>query len=223
MTPYIADQPMLARRQVRLAAVAALQAISGLNVQSPGDWATPPEKLPAALVRVTADRKENVTKHVPEFTTTVTLEVQIRLQALTEAAAQDALESLGYQAEQALFTNYALVAMCQQLGSTVDTDVEITAEGAQHIAAQTMRIECEVFEAFDATVTPPAASTWPVQAVPTVPLDSVGIHLDMAAPFDPNGTYTPSTDAPAYTPTTPPRTSGPDGRDEASLDINLPQ
>lgn len=222
MTEFIAPQPMLARRQLRLAAVAALEAITGLTVQSPGDWATPSEKMPVALVRVTSDRKESVVKQAPEFTTTVTLEVQLRAQGLTETAAQDALEAWGYQVEQALFTNYALVAMCQQI-ATADTDVEITAEGAQHIGAQTMRVECEMFESFDPTVTPPAASTWPVVPAPTVPLDSVGIHLDMASPFDPNGTYTPSTDAPAYTPTPAPRTTGPDGRDEAALDINLPQ
>lgn len=86
-----------------------------------------------------------------------------------------------------------------------------------------MRIECEMFETFDPTAMPPTASTWPVQAPATVPLDSIGIHLDLAAPFDPSGTYIPNADAPAYTPTTAPRTIGPDGRDEAALDITLPQ
>lgn len=55
------------------------------------------------------------------------------------------------------------------------------------------------------------------------PITSVGIHADLGAPFDPNGTYTPSTDAPPYTPAPAPRTSGPDGRDEGALDITLPQ
>lgn len=54
-----------------------------------------------------------------------------------------------------------------------------------------------------------------------VPLDSIGLHVDTAQPFDPNGTYAnppfPASVHPA------PRTSGPDGRDEGALNINLPQ
>ncbi|HQT79768.1 MAG TPA: hypothetical protein PLD10_22215, partial [Rhodopila sp.] len=93
MTTLIVSEPMLARRQVRLAAVAALQSITGLTVQSPGDWATPPEKMPAALLRVVSERKDSVVKQMPEFTTTVTLEIQLRTQALTASAAQDAIEA----------------------------------------------------------------------------------------------------------------------------------
>ena len=222
MTTLIVSQPMLARRQARLAALDALQSIPGLTVQSPGDWAIPPSALPAALLRVVSERKDSVVKQMPEFTTTVTLEIQLRTQATTAAAAQDAIEALGYAVEQALFTNYALVGMCQQIGS-VDTDIEITAEGGQHIAGVTMKVDCEVFEAFDPTAVAPPLTPWPVVPPATVPLTSAGIHLDMDAPFDPSGTYTPSADAPPYTPTPAPRTTGPDGRDEAALDIQLPQ
>lgn len=222
MTTLIVSEPMLARRQVRLAALAALQGIAGLTVQSPGDWSTPPSMLPAALLRVVSERKDSVVKQMPEFTTTVTLEVQLRTQALTAATAQDAIEALGYAVEQALFTNYALVGMCQQIGS-VDVDVEITAEGGQHIAGVTMKVDCELFEAFDPTAVAPALTPWPVVPPSVEPLTSVGIHLDMDAPFDASGTYTPSPDAPPYTPTPAPRTTGPDGRDEAALDITLPQ
>ncbi|NNM64058.1 MAG: hypothetical protein HKL99_05520 [Burkholderiales bacterium] len=222
MTALIVSEPMLARRQVRLAAVAALQAIPGLFVQSPGDWNTPPSNLPAALLRVSAERKDSVVQQMPEFTTSVTLDIDLRVQAATAEAAQDALEALGYQVEQALFTNYSLVGMLQQI-SGVDVDVEISSEGREHLGGARLRVNCELFEAFDPSAVAPALTPWPVVPPATVPLTSTGIHLDMDAPFDPSGTYTPSVDAPPYTPTPAPRTTGPDGRDEAALDITLPQ
>jgi hypothetical protein len=226
MTPFTTAQAMLARRQVRVAAVAALQRIAGLTVQSPGDWNTPPSKLPAALVRTPSERKDGAAKSQPNFTTTVTLEIDLRVQGSTAEAAQDALEALGYTVEETLLRDYSLNAMIQQF-SGVDVDAEITAEGGVHFGGARMRIACETLETFgvgdpvaDGTVTP---GPWPVSPPATVDLTSVGVHLDMLDPFDPTGTYTPSPDAPAYTPTPAPRTVGPDGRDEAALDINLPQ
>jgi hypothetical protein len=220
-TPF-ARQPMLARRQLRLAVVAALQAIPGLNVQSPGDWNTPPAQLPAALVRTSNDRKDAQGTQQPEFTTAVSVDILLRVQAITQAAAQDALEALGYQVEKALFTNYAIVGMLSRI-SSVDTDTEITAEGSAQFGRASIRMVGECFESFDSTEADPAPSAWPVVPAPTVPLESVGVHADLVNVYDPSGTYTPSADAPPYTPTAAPRTSGPDGRDEGALDIALPQ
>ncbi len=213
---------MLARRQFRLAVVSALQAIGGLMVESPGDWNTPPAKLPAALVRVSGDRKESRGPQLPTFTTSVSLDIVLRVQAMTAEATQDSLEALGYTVEQQLLTNYAVIGMLQQM-SSVETEVEITAEGREHIGRASMRVVGELFESFDPTAPAPAPSTWPVVPAPTVPLDSIGLHADLTNVFDPSGTYTPSADAPSYTPTPAPRTSGPDGRDEGALDMTLPQ
>lgn len=222
MTTLITSQPILARRQLRLAVLAALQSIPSVTVSSPGDWATPPAKLPAIQMRVARDRKESVGRTMPQFTTTATIEIEARVEATTGEAAQDAIEALGYSIEQAVLTNYSVVGMTQQV-SSIDSEIEITAEGKKHLAGIKMSMAFEMFEAFDPTVTAPAATTWPVTPPATVPLDSIGIHADMNSPFDPNGTYTPSTDAPTYTPTPAPRTTGPDGRDEGALDITLPQ
>ncbi len=226
MSAFTTPQAMLVRRQVRLAAVAALGRIAGLTVQSPGDWNTPPAKLPAALVRAASERKDGWAKSQPDFTTTVTLEVDLRVQGVTAEAAQDALEALGYQVEETLFTDYSLNAMLAQF-SGVDVDVEISAEGGAHFGGARMRIACETAETFgvgdpvvDGTQVP---GPWPVTVPAPVPLTSAGVHLDMLSPYDATGTYTPSADAPPYTPTPAPRTIGPDGRDEAALDINLPQ
>ncbi len=206
----MAGQTILARRQVRLAALAALNGANlGATIDSPGDWSTPPDRLPAILLRAPSDRKESVAKTQPEFTTTVALEIEARVGANTAEAAQDRLESLGAAIEQALFTNHDLIALLQQVAS-VDTRTEITAEGRAHIGMLKMVVDLELFEAFDpfAVAAPPA-------------LTSVGIHVDMANPFDANGTYANPPFPDAVSPA--PRTSGPDGRDEGALDITLPQ
>ena len=221
-TPYIVAQPMLARRQLRLALVAAIQNIPGVNVYSPGDWNTPQEKMPAILVRITRERKESIAKTMPEFTTTVSAEIEARLEATTAEAAQDQIEALGYSIEAAAFKAYAVVGMCQQIAS-VDSESQVTSEGKQHIASLTMNVAFEMFEAFDPTMADPPLTAWPPAVPETVALESVGIHADLTNVFDPDGTYTPSPDAPPYTPTPAPRTVGPDGRDEGALDIELPQ
>ena len=222
MTTSITSQPMLARRQLRIAAVAALEGIPGLAVQSPGDWNTPAASLPEALVRVSGDHKEASGQQLPEFTTSVSLEILLRVQGLTAEAAQDALEALGYSVEQALFTSYSAVGMLNRF-SSIETEVEITSEGREHLGRASMRVTGELFESFDPTQTAPAPTTWTVTPPSTVPLASVGVHADLTNVFDPSGTYAPSPDAPPYTPTPAPRTSGPDGRDEGALDIQLPQ
>jgi len=220
------QQPMLARRQLRLAVVAALQGIQSMagivTIDSPGDWSTPPEKMPAILIRAGRERKESIGKTIPEFNTNAVVEIEARLEEATAAAAQDAIEALGYAIENAVLKDYNIVSMVQQFTS-VDTDTEISAEGRRQIGAFKMAISCEMFEAFDPEETDPLATTWPAPFSATSALTSIGLHADMVNVFDQSGTYTPSADAPPYTPTPAPRTSGPDGRDEGALDITLPQ
>ncbi len=217
---------MLARRQLRLAVVAAIQGIQSaagiVTIDSPGDWSTPPEKMPAVLIRVGKERKESVGRTIPEFNTTTLVEIEARLEEPTAAAAQDAIEALGYAIENAVLKNYNVVGMVQQF-SSIDTDTEISADGRKQIGAFKMEIFCEMFEAFDPELSDPAATTWPPTPPVTSSLTSVGLHADLVNVYDQSGTYTPSADAPPYTPVPAPRTSGPDGRDEGSLDINLPQ
>ncbi len=219
MPTLIQAQPMIARRQVRLAAVAALQALN-LRLLTPGDLPTQSGALPEIKVRTDGDTKVSLTRAMPEFTTTVHLVVEIKVSAGTEEGAQDTLELLCYNAEMALLNNYALIGISQQI-SSIETTSEISAEGRVHFGEARMRLSVETFETFDPTSTPPLASTWPPITDPIEALTSMGIHLDMADPYDPAGTYTgslfPSSVQPA------PRTTGPDGRDEGALDIILPQ
>ncbi len=218
----IQSQPMLARRQLRLAVLAALQRIQGVSVDSPGDWATPPAKLPAILMRVGRERKEALTRSMPEFTTVATVEIEARVEATTAAAAQDAIEALCYSIENMVLTDFSVIGMTQKV-SSIDSEIEITANGKSQFGGVKMEIAVEMMEAFDPTVPAPRPTVWPATPSATQPLTSVGIHADMTGSFDPDGTYTPSPDAPAYTPVPAPRTTGPDGRDEGALDITLPQ
>ena len=205
----MADQPMLARRQIRLAALAALSgpAFAGVTVESPGDWSTPPEALPALLLRAPEEHKESINKGMPEFTTTVTIEIEARVGATDPAEAQDAIEALCYTVEMALLTSDGLIRIVNQVASLA-TRMEISSNGKIHFGAAVMTVNFEVPEMFDPFVTnAPLALT------------SFGLHFDAGAPFDATGTYA----NPAFPANAAPRTSGPDGRDEGALDIQLPQ
>src|SRR4051794_22574658 len=101
MTPQV--QPMLARRLLRLAVVGELQAkLQGVNVMSPGAWPTPPEKLPAVLVRVPREDKQSIQRGMPEFNTTCSIELLGQVQAATPEEAQDVIDDLAYQVEEAV-------------------------------------------------------------------------------------------------------------------------
>ena len=202
---------VLARRQLRQAALAAIERISGITVESPGDWDTVAAQLPNVKLRCGTERKSSITRTEPEFTTTVALEILARVEANSEGDAQDCIEQLGALIESALLGNVAFVKLCQQF-SSVSTQTQISAEGKRHLGGIHMVIECEVFESFDPTEIAPGA--YPA-------LQQMNVHLDTAAPFDATGTYA-SPPYPASV-TTAPRTTGPDGRDEAALQIDLPQ
>jgi len=212
----MADQPMLARRQVRLAAVAALNAGAlGTEVDSPGDWSTPPDGFPAILLRVPSDRKESKQMGQPEFDTTIVVEIEARVAANSASDAQDAIEAFCYRIEQLLLTDFELVKIVQRVTS-VDTSTTISAEGRVHIAEAKMSFAFEVFEAFD-----PFDPFDPFDQSDPPPITSFGIHVDAINVADPTGTYP---NAPFPSSVTPaPRTAGPDGRDEGGLEIAIPQ
>lgn len=213
------DQPMLARRQLRLAVMGALRPLCE-TVLSPGNWPTPPDKLPALLVNTPSESKQGLGPNVPQFNTSVTLVIQGQASAKTPELAQDAIDLLAYQVENAVFEDYSVVGMVQQFLS-VQTDTDINSEGKDHLAGFRMTISCELYEVFDPTVAPAAGTTWPLEPAPTVALQGENVHLDLLNVYDPTGTYASPTFPASVTPA--PRTSGPDGRDEGALQIDLPQ
>lgn len=212
---------MSARRQLRLAVVGELASkVTGVTVMSPGIFPTPLEKLPVLLVSVPSEQKQSINKGEPEFNTTCSLVVQGQVTAETPELAQDAIEDLAYRTENAVLNGYWIVLMVQQF-SSVSTDVEITGEGKAHLAGFKMTFSAELFESFDPTGTAPDGSTWPPADPVLTPLEGIDVHADMASPFDATGTYPPGEFASSVTPA--PRTTGPDGRDEGALQIDLPQ
>ncbi len=215
----MAGELMLARRQIRLAALAALtgEQFAGVTVDSPGDWSTPPELLPAILLRAPDDRKESIGKGAPQFTSTCTIEIEARVEERTGSAAQDAIEALCLCIEMALLTNNDLIRIINQVVS-VESRTEISSEGRTHFGGARMLFAFEVPEMFDSYGAPGAPPGEPLTGLP-IPLHSFGLHLDAGAPFDSRGNY-PDARFPAAPA---PRTAGPDGRDEGALNIDLPQ
>lgn len=198
---------VMVRRLIRQAVVSAVSGLAGGNVMSPGDWDVPAKSLPAIKVRSGQEHKQSVVVGMPQFTTVLSVEVQIAVEAATDVAAQDDLEALGQQVEAAILCNYELIRLIQRV-SGVTTVPTFAADGERHLAGLQMVFEFEVFEAFDPTLyqTPPD-------------LEGVDVTLDAIAPFDPSGTYPnpafPDSVVPA------PRIQGPDGRAEGVLHINL--
>lgn len=189
-------------------------------IDSPGDWNTPPESLPAVLIRNGTEHKESVAKSQPEFTTTAVIEIEARVSGATASAAQDAIEALVYAVENAVFTNYSVVGMVQQVAS-VDSETDISSDGKVHFAGVKLTMRFEMFEVFDPTFTPPALTTWPVVPAAIVPLTNFTLDGDLVNIFDPSGTYVGSLFPLSITPA--PRTQGPDGRMEGGINITLPQ
>ncbi len=202
---------MTGSRQFRLATVAALQGLSlngeTITVDSPGDWNDPPEALPKIYVRAgpSPEQKTPWNRGQPNYTTTSPIVVMGRVSAIRASDCQDQLESLQDLIEQAVLTNYGLLAAMQQAPVSVEWD--ITAEGEYHLGRVALTFAFEFPEVFEPVVTDS--------------LEGVDIHADMAAPFDPAGTYANPAFPDAVQPA--PRTTGPDGRDEGALEINLPQ
>ena len=199
-----------ARRQLRLLTVQAVQAFTGVTVLSPGDWETPSRNFPEIKVRCPSDSKLSVAKAMPSFTTTVTIEILARVSAPTDVAALDAIEALGQRIEDAVFGMAALVRVIQQVAS-VTTQTAVTSDGLTHIAGALVTVGLEVFESFDPSLIDPSA----MQA-----LQTVLVNLDTAHPFDATGTYASPPFPASVTPA--PRVTGPDGRNEAGLQITLP-
>ena len=213
------DQPMLARRQLRLAVMAALQTLCN-SVESPGNWATPDDVLPVLRVTVPSESKVSLGRSTPEFTTSASVVIQGKVSGSTPEFAQDALDLLAYQVENAVLKDYSVNLMAQQF-SSVETATEISSEGRQHLGGFRMTIVVEMVESFDPTASIPIASTWPLTAPATVPLTGANVHLDSTNVFDATGAYSNPIFPDAVIPA--PRTSGPDGRDEGAIQIDLPQ
>ena len=169
-------QPITARRQLRLAVVAALEAAElGATVDSPGDWPYQQEKLPAICVRAPTDNKQSVTKGNTDYTTTVEVDVRAAVSATTAEKAQDAIEQFWFLIERAILTDFYVLELVQNV-SRIESAFEIKADGQVHIAGAISRFYFEAFETFDISQ-PPGALTPRSVAPPLVPLTEVSVDV----------------------------------------------
>ncbi len=225
----------LARRYLRRAMAAVLQQLTGVTVDSPGDWDTPATALPNIKLRALGDVKDSTGRAMPAFTTIAPLQLLARVRAQTAAEAQDAIEALGLLIEDAALIAVEVIPALQQIAK-VTTKQRISADGEEHYGELEMQIDCETFEQFD-----------PAEIAPEllIELQQLVITLDTIGPFDPGASIAPvpadvtddvalglthqqSVEAGDY-PGAPypdavqpaPRTSGPDGRIEGELRIDL--
>ena len=200
----MADAPLLARRQIRLAVVRALEdAQVAKTILSPGDWPSQTEKMPAVLVRAVRSTKEQLHPGQANFTSVIVIELESRVASTSAAKVQDELEALDARIEVALLTDYRLMSLVQRIH--IETESTFTAEGRLHADGTRWQVSCQLVEEF-------------VPVYREQPLEGMDVHIDLVNRFDAVGTYdTPFPDvvAPA------PRDAGPDGRDEARLSIDF--
>ncbi|HBO83304.1 MAG TPA: ABC transporter permease [Cupriavidus sp.] len=203
--------------------VAALKGATnaGQAVYSPFDWPTAQAAYPLILVHARKERKVSLGPNAPEFDVYTTIEIIARTKSPAlvgdagSASALAAAEVLKAQIETALINNPAIWAdpaggqRIEQFTS-VDSELNTSSEGEMPMAELVMQIEVKFYQGPEI-----------FYPIATVPLQTVNIHVDTAAPFDPNGTYANPPFPAAVNPA--PRTSGPDGRDEGALNITLPQ
>jgi len=214
---------MTTSADIRALFVAALKGATdaGLAVYSPFDWPTSPSAYPLILVHTRKERKVSLGPNAPEFDVYTTVEILARTKSAAQvgdagsAVALAAAEALKLQIETALINNPAIWAdpaggqRIEQFTS-VDSEINTHSEGDMPMAELAMSIEVKFYQGPEF-----------FYPIPADPLQTVNINVDMAGPFDPNGTYSNPPFPSAVTPA--PRTSGPDGRNEGALTINLPQ
>lgn len=196
----------LAQTIVRRAFLAALRANAvAPNVVSPGDWTVAPEKVPTVQVRCTESIKESKGNAGPvAFDTDVIIEVRAIVSALSAEAAQDAIEQLGADIEDAIFRAPLIDAVVQSF-RVVPSRTEITAHQALHYGAMTWAVRCQVYERFLPEI--------------TAVLAEINLTADLTNVADPSGTYPDPAFPAAVTPA--PRTQGPDGRAEGEVNVQF--
>lgn len=200
----------LARREMRLAAIAALTQVPNVTVKSPGVWATQPSNRPEILIDCDIEQKDSLGRTVPEYTTSSVLRVSARLISGTAESAQDAIEALGATIEAVLLGNVQFVGRLQQISQVV-SKTTIDSNAGHHTATLVIALTCEHLEVYS-----------PDEIDPTQfpDVSQLLVHVDLTNIADPSGTYPGSVFPSVVQPA--PRTHGPDGRDEATASVTFP-
>ena len=190
-------------RQLAIDALLAANTLAGENVFLYA-WPTNTAKNPAIVVNWGRDVKISNSRTTPNFTSTFTLRLDVRVEDTTMETASAKLDILLGQIEKAILANYALNQKLQQF-SHFET-INITDSDSEFFIAQAVcDIGMETFELFSPDP----------DVLPT--LNEVTVAVDLINKYDPSATYQnplfPSSVVPA------PRSEGPDGRLEGYIDI----
>lgn len=139
---------------IRTLTVAALKAAAtdaGDRVYTPRDWPTFSEDYPVLLVQTPFDQKHSMGRNAPQFQSVTTVRITGRVEAFdTETnngalLAEEALETLRLQVEQAVINSYELTRQTQQY-KEVRSTINVDASGEGHIGQLTYEIDVEYFQ-----------------------------------------------------------------------------
>lgn len=209
------DQPELEQVTttdlVQAAFITALQGktAAGYRIYAPRDWPTWEGEYPVLIVLTPAETKDREGLGALGFDVRSTIRVVARVSAVgaedDEGAfvALSGLQAMQREIETNVIGHPAVVAIANivQVRSTQGT----RATGKRHLGELVMDFDCTFNQGPEAFWMPP-----------TVPLETVRVHVDSGNVVDRDGTYPPPP-IPYNVPDAP-RDVGPDGRDEAGFE-----
>ena len=192
-------------REMVIDALKVANTLAGERVYSPRDWPVNAKDMPAILVDDQREESESRgNAGFPAFLTTTFIVVDGRVERGTEELAKADLATLRGQIKVAILASYTIIASVEQVVG-IRSECRVSAEAKKHVGELRMEFAFRYPEDFEPTITDT--------------LEGVDLHADLEAPFDAAGTYSDPPFPEAVHPA--PRTSGPDGRDEAALSIDL--
>ncbi|MCO7569372.1 phage tail protein [Pseudomonas chlororaphis] len=218
-------------RQITAEALKAGTA-AGINVFAARTWPTWSGSYPIIWIHSPAEDKESLGRQGgPQFTVTATIRISARVQlkALPRNAAAGAmilaLEGLQRQIERALINFPPLMSRLQQF-PFIRSEMTESDDGDQSLGELVMDVGMEFYQGpedfyplEDPAMEPPFDPVAAAAVNPVVPLNEVLVVDDLTNVFDQDGTYPDPPFPDAVHPA--PRTSGPDGRSEGGLSLDL--
>lgn len=196
------------RAELRGVLLSVLETVQGVRkVMCPGDWNVVPANTPAIKLRHgKEEKKSNGNVGQTAFTTTAAFEIVVEVTAASGPAAQLLLDGLTADIEAAIFKSIPLRSLAQDF-PFCHTSTEITAEGGPHTGVASILLGISFPEAFAPDI--------------NTKLLEMNVTADLTNVADPSGTYPDAPFPDAVTPA--PRTQGPDGRAEGTVNVQFPQ
>lgn len=146
---------MIDRLTIRASAVETLKAYgtdADESVYSPRDWPIQSGQFPVIIVRTPSEKKSasNPRYGPPEFDSAITLTAVCLVESVTEADAEEQLEQLSVQIENAILTNAQFLKENEiQQVTSVETAMKVTADGERHIGEAVVVFSLEVHQLFE--------------------------------------------------------------------------